>query len=358
VSRATVSVLDGRADVTIDVEVTGARPCISAIEDIGFEAALYVEDSSKRMDKTAEVTEMCNRFLLSCVFSVPVFLISMVLPKLNVFDQYLQYYVCGVTMKHWAKLLLVTPAQFGVGWRFHHNAYKALARGTANMDVLVSLGTNTAYWYSLCSILACAASPVLRTPNEFLETSTMLITFILLGKALEMSAKGRTSQAITKLMNLAPTKANLLHVDAQGEVIKEEVIDASLVMRNDVLKVYPGGKMVTDGEVVLGESEVDESMITGESLPVPKGLGDQVIGGTLNGSGLLHVRATRVGAPHSAVFPFSLPLAICRRIPHTLLASLRPHRCGHLCTLSEPHCWNPAWVVGSLHIQRDCFAAL
>jgi Cu+-exporting ATPase len=163
------------------------------------------------------------------------------------------------------------------------------------MDVLIALGTNAAYFYSVYSVLRAATSKVFEG-TDFFETSAMLISFILLGKYLEILAKGKTSNAIAKLMNLTPDTAILLSLDGEGNVVGEEEIDSRLVQKNDVIKIIPGAKVASDGLVVWGQSHVNESMITGEARPVSKRKGDTVIGGTLNENGVLHVKATKVGS--------------------------------------------------------------
>jgi Cu+-exporting ATPase len=163
------------------------------------------------------------------------------------------------------------------------------------MDVLIALGTNAAYFYSVYSVLRSATSPSFESA-DFFETSSMLISFILLGKYLEVLAKGKTSEAIAKLMDLAPGTAILLTLDDQGNVSSEEEIDSRLIQRNDVIKIIPGAKIASDGFVIWGQSHVNESMITGEARPVAKRKGDTVIGGTVNENGVLHIKATRVGS--------------------------------------------------------------
>ncbi|KAF3505380.1 hypothetical protein F2Q69_00040794 [Brassica cretica] len=200
-----------------------------------------------------------------------------------------------LTIGEITRWLLATPVQFIIGWRFYVGSYKALRRGSANMDVLIALGTNAAYFYSLYTVLRAATSPDFKGV-DFFETSAMLISFIILGKYLEIMAKGKTSQAIAKLMNLAPDTAILLAVDEEGNVTGEEEIDGRLIQKNDVIKIVPGAKVASDGYVIWGQSHVNESMITGEARPVAKRKGDTVIGGTLNENGVLHVKVTRVGS--------------------------------------------------------------
>jgi Cu+-exporting ATPase len=132
--------------------------------------------------------------------------------------------------------ILSTPVQFVIGRRFYIGAYNSLRHGSANMDVLIAFGTNAAYFYSVYAVLRSATSPTFKS-TDFFETSAMLISFILLGKFLEVVAKGKTSEAISKLMNLAPVTATLLTVDEQNNVLEEREISSQLIQRNDVIKV-------------------------------------------------------------------------------------------------------------------------
>eukprot|EP00123_Amoebidium_parasiticum_P017274 comp23779_c2_seq2/m.41241 comp23779_c2_seq2/g.41241 ORF comp23779_c2_seq2/g.41241 comp23779_c2_seq2/m.41241 type:complete len:711 (-) comp23779_c2_seq2:182-2314(-) len=189
--------------------------------------------------------------------------------------------------------ILTTPVQFGVGWTFHRGAYHAIKRKFANMDVLVVLGTLAAYLYSVIISLVAIARDHVDTMT-FFDASAMIITFIVLGRLLEAITKAKTSEALTKLMGMQPTTAVLLEKGKDGQMT-ERVIGIELVQIGDILKVVPGDKIPSDGVVVFGQSTADESMVTGESMPVHKNVGDDVIGGSINGQGVLHVRTTRVG---------------------------------------------------------------
>ncbi|EFH64218.1 hypothetical protein ARALYDRAFT_475008 [Arabidopsis lyrata subsp. lyrata] len=229
-------------------------------------------------------------------FTVPVFLTAMVFMYIPGIKDLLMLKVINMlTIGEIIRWVLATPVQFIIGWRFYTGSYNAIRRGSANMDVLIALGTNAAYFYSLYTVLRAATSPDFKGV-DFFETSAMLISFIILGKYLEVMAKGKTSQAIAKLMNLAPDTAILLTLDKEENVTGEEEIDGRLIQKNDVIKIVPGAKVASDGYVIWGQSHVNESMITGEARPVAKRKGDTVIGGTLNENGVLHVKVTRVGS--------------------------------------------------------------
>ncbi|XP_061337267.1 probable copper-transporting ATPase HMA5 [Gastrolobium bilobum] len=282
-------------------DMTGPRNFINVIEETGsgnFKAKIFSEEGGGRRDthRREEIKQYHRSFLWSLVFTVPVFLTSMVFMYIPGIKDVLDAKVVNMlTVGEVARWVLATPVQFILGWRFYSGSYKSLRHGSANMDVLIALGTNAAYFYSVYSVLRAATSPDFEG-NDFFETSAMLISFILLGKYLEILAKGKTSDAIAKLMNLTPDTAILLTLDNEGNVIGEQEIDGRLVQKNDAIKVIPGAKVASDGFVIWGQSHVNESMITGEARPVAKRKGDTVIGGTVNENGVLHIKATRVGS--------------------------------------------------------------
>ncbi|XP_042436518.1 copper-transporting ATPase HMA5-like [Zingiber officinale] len=278
---------------------TGLRNFIEIIESTTsghLKASIYPEVRGKELHRNDEIKQYHRSFLLSLVFTIPVFLTSMVFMYIPAIAEILDKKIVNMlNIGEFLRWILSTPVQFVIGRRFYVGSYKALRHGSANMDVLIALGTNAAYFYSLYSVFRAATSENFRA-IDFFETSSMLISFILLGKYLEILAKGKTSEAIVKLMDLAPCTATLLDFDSEGSVVRETEIDSRLIQKNDVIKVMPGGKVASDGFVIWGQSHVNESMITGESRPVAKRKGDIVIGGTVNENGVLHIRATHVGS--------------------------------------------------------------
>ena len=296
---------EGHAEIRFDPDRTGPRAFVETIEDAGFEAMVSSSERSgtRRSSAETEAERYRSLFWTSLSYTVPTFAINMILPHLGVFSWLYVRVFQKVSLASFLKWALATPVQFTIGSRFHRGAYKSLRNGTANMDVLVSLATNVAYFTSIYLIFHC----ILTGHNfgrDFFETSTMLITFILLGKYLESIAKGQTSEAISKLMDLTPNTAVLLkpvsNFDPQHPVYKEEIISSKLIHRGDVLKVLPGSRVAADGVLVEGDNvHVDESMITGEALPVLKKVGDDVVGGTLNSGSAFNMRAVRVGADAS-----------------------------------------------------------
>ena len=280
-------------------DMTGPRTFINVIDSIGsgrFKSSIYPEGGGRETHRGEEIKQYYRSFLWSLIFTIPIFLTSMVfmyIPGIkHGFDTKVVNMMSVGMLLRW---VLSTPVQFIIGRRFYIGSYKALRHGSANMDVLIALGTNAAYFYSVYSVLRATTSKDFKG-TDFFETSSMLISFILLGKYLEVLAKGKTSEAIAKLMDLAPETAILLTLDAEGNVVTDEEIDSRLIQKNDVITNIPGAKVASDGFVIWGQSHVNESMITGEARPVAKRKGDTVIGGTLNENGVLHIKATRVGS--------------------------------------------------------------
>src|SRR5262249_25252925 len=189
---------------------------------------------------------------------------------------------------NWLFFALATPVQFYVGWQYYVGAFKALRNQSANMDVLIAMGSSVAYAYSVVVLLLDTFAHY-ALGHVYFETSAVIITLIVLGKFLEARAKGRTSDAIKKLMGLQARTARVVRNGAELEVPVDEVAAGDRVV------VRPGEKFPVDGVVVSGRSTVDESMLTGESRPVEKRPGENVSGGTLNGQGLIQFEATKVG---------------------------------------------------------------
>ncbi|WP_088117973.1 copper-exporting P-type ATPase CopA [Bacillus atrophaeus] len=197
-------------------------------------------------------------------------------------------WVPDIFMNPWMQFALATPVQFVIGWPFYTGAYKALRNKSANMDVLVALGTTAAYVYSLYLTIQSLGAHG-HTDGLYYETSAILLTLILLGKRFEAKAKGRSSDAIKKLMKLQAKTATVVR---EGQ---EQVIPIEDVITGDLVYVKPGERIPVDGEVTEGRSAVDESMITGESIPVDKSPGDSVTGATMNANGFLKIKAVNVG---------------------------------------------------------------
>ncbi|XP_020585517.1 probable copper-transporting ATPase HMA5 isoform X2 [Phalaenopsis equestris] len=301
VNHVELDALKQKVTVTYDPDLTGPRSIMQCIEDAGhspglFRVSLYSPPKPREMERQHQVRVSRNQFLWSCLFSFPVFVFSMVLPMLPPYGDWLNRKILNnLTIGMLLRWFFCSPVQFVIGWRFYLGSYHALRQGSSNMDVLVAMGTNTAYFYSVYVVLKSLTSKSFEG-QEFFETSTMLISFILLGKYLEVIAKGKTSAALANLADLAPATASLVIFDGGDNAIAETEISTQLLHRNDVIKIIPGAKVPVDGIVISGQSYVNESMMTGEARPIVKGVGDKVIGGTVNGNGCILVKATHVGS--------------------------------------------------------------
>ena len=290
--------------VSYDPDATGPRDLVAAAAAARLPAAVAPagDRSAAAVARAADLADWRSACAFAAAFTVPLVFVAMVAPMVPVLARGLDALVFGFPAGELLKCALATPVQFGAGARFHAGAARALRARRANMDVLVSLGTNAAYVYSVASILhhhlaLHHVAPATYVPTDFFETAGMLVTFITLGKYLEAAARGKTGEAVAALVALAPRRAVLVELDpATNAVLSETDIEAELVHRGDALRVAPGARVPADAVVVAGASHVDESMLTGESLPVTKRVGDAVFGGTVNGGGPLVVRATRVGA--------------------------------------------------------------
>ncbi|CAK9171520.1 unnamed protein product [Ilex paraguariensis] len=289
--------ISSELEVLFDTEVLGSRSLIDGIEGESFgKFKLLVKNPYTRMASKdfEESSKMFRLFTASLFLSIPVFLMRFVCPSIPLLYSLLLRRCGPFQMGDWLKWALVTIVQFVIGKRFYVAAGRALRNGSTNMDVLVALGTSASYFYSVYALLYGAVTGF-WSPTYF-ETSAMLITFVLLGKYLETLAKGKTSDAIKKLVELAPATALLLVKDKGGNNTREREIDALLIQPGDILKVLPGTKIPADGMAVWGSSYVNESMVTGESAPVLKEVNSSVIGGTMNLHGALHIQATKVGS--------------------------------------------------------------
>ncbi|XP_027346691.1 copper-transporting ATPase RAN1-like [Abrus precatorius] len=284
-------------DVGFDPEVISSRSLVDVIH-LGSNGKfkLHVRNPYTRMASKdgSETSAMFRHFTSSLFLSIPLFFMGVICPHIPLVYSLLLWRCGPFLMGDWLKWALVSVIQFVIGKRFYMAAGRALRNGSTNMDVLVALGTTASYVYSVCALLYGALTGF-WSPTYF-ETSAMLITFVLLGKYLECLAKGKTSDAIKKLVELTPATALLVIKDKGGKTIEEREIESLLVQPGDTLKVLPGAKIPADGIVTWGSSYVNESMVTGESIPVSKEVNASVIGGTINLHGVLHIQATKVGS--------------------------------------------------------------
>tara|TARA_Y100000310_G_scaffold196122_1_gene196141 strand:- start:3807 stop:5993 length:2187 start_codon:yes stop_codon:yes gene_type:complete len=278
VKQANVNYSTAKASIEYDPKKVSVKDFISAVEKRGYGAQDVSKDSFSK-DAHAKMLREEKKyyekmFLIGLVFALPAFIIGMVFMWIGIRIPYQDYIL-------W---FLATPIQFYVGWRFYTGAWAAAKNKTANMDTLIALGTSAAYFFSVYVVLF---SPEL---GQYFETSAILITLVVLGKWLEAIAKGKTSEAIKKLLGL---KAKYAIVVRNKKEIK---IPVGEVKVGDIIVVKPGSKIPVDGIVVEGHSAVNESMITGESIPVEKKIGDTVLGATINKTGAFRFKATKIGA--------------------------------------------------------------
>jgi len=261
-----------------------------AVSSAGFEAVELggeVEDAEAKA-REHEINEQRRLLIIGLIFTIPLFLLSMgkdfgLLPAFFYTGNAMEGMIEAQPWFGWLMLALAIPVQFYVGWQYYVGAYKALRNKSANMDVLIVMGSSAAFFYSLPITFG------LLMGHVYYETAAVIITLIKLGKFLEARAKGRTSEAIKKLMGLRAKTARVVRAGLEVEVPVDDV------RVGDVVLVKPGEKIPVDGVVVDGRSAIDESMLTGESLPVEKKPGDAVIGATLNKLGMLKFEATKVG---------------------------------------------------------------
>ncbi len=279
VLEAQVNFTTERARVKYVPTIVSQAELRRAVASAGFEA---VETGGEAEDAEAlarekEITQQRHYLIVGLVFTVPLFLFSMAR------DFGLLGMWSHEPWVNWLMFAMATPVQFYVGGQYYVGAYKSLRNRSANMDVLIAMGSSAAYFYSIPVMLGWIPGHV------YFETAAVIITLIKLGKYLEAKAKGRTSEAIKKLMGLRAKTARVVRDGTELEIQAEDVLVGDIVL------VRPGEKIPVDGVIVEGRSAVDESMLTGESLPVEKGPGDPVIGATLNKLGLLKLEATKVG---------------------------------------------------------------
>ncbi len=301
VSSATVNLAAETGTVTFDPVIVGVDELIGAVKNAGYDAILKVEavageapaEDVQRIAQQKHTRREQRLFVMSLLLSLP--LLALMIPSvMETVPVAVATWLANTFGGAWDPTMvlkyisfaLATPVQFIAGGQFYRGFWHALKRRTGNMDTLIAIGTSAAYFYSIAAtfVSSLAAEPV------FYETASLLITFVILGKLLEARAKGKTSDAIKKLMGLAAKTARVVRGGEEIDIPVEQVVVG------DVVVVRPGDKVPVDGIVIDGRSAVDESMLTGESIPVEKNTGDTVIGATMNKLGSFKFRATKVGS--------------------------------------------------------------
>ncbi len=276
VKYSNVNLTTERADVEFDEKKASEKEIIKAINSLGYGASICTgHDTDKETRKRKEeLKKLKHKLVWSLIFAIPAFIIGMVFMWIGIEIPYSNYIL----------FFLATPVQFIIGWGIYKSAFGALRNKSANMDSLIAIGTSAAYFYSVYVTLF---EPM---GEQYFEAAAILITFVILGRYMEAIAKGKTSEAIKKLMNLSPKIATVIRNGKEMQIKIDEVIVGDIVI------VKPGEKVPVDGVIIEGSSSIDESMITGESMPVEKHKGDTVIGATINKHGSFKFKATKVGA--------------------------------------------------------------
>lgn len=294
VSKASVNFAAEKALVTYDTGAAHTDALLAAVKKAGYRAELIDGEQAAEAEKVKRgrsIKGLWHKFLISFVFSLPMLYFMLLdffarLPGAELLPPYF-----GI-----ASLALATPIQFVIGRGFYKGMWSGLKMKTFNMDSLIAIGTSTAYLYSLGYYLKYAITngsliglDGMKIPELYFETAAFLITFVILGKWLESRAKNKTSDAIKKLMGLQAKTARVIRNGTTSDIPVDQVI------QGDIILVRPGEKVPVDGKITKGTSAVDESMITGESLPAEKQVGDTVVGATINKTGSFEFEATRVG---------------------------------------------------------------
>ena len=327
VSSAIVNFSTSRITVSHNPTVTGLRALVENTQALGYTVVVADSDENdaqlESLSKTREILEWRRAFITSLSFAIPVVLITMIIPMfIPVLDFGAWHlFLPGLYLGDVVAMALTIPVQFGIGKRFYISAYKSLKHGSPTMDVLVVLGTSAAFFFSVIAMIVSILFPPHTRPSTVFETSSMLITFISLGRYLENRAKGQTSKALSRLMSLAPPKAQI-YVDPiaaekaaeswddanamatekktgdnnQTYATEERTIESELIEVGDIVILRPGDKIPADGTVLRGQSYVDESMVTGEAMEISKEVGSSLLAGTVNQAGRVDFRVTRAGS--------------------------------------------------------------
>jgi len=281
VLSANVNYGSEKAYVDYDPSQTNVEEIHDVIKSRGYGVELENTGDREKQARDKELKRLKTKFAVGAILTSVVFL--------GAFPEWFPWFP-SFLQNPLVLLVLITPVQFWVGSQFYSGFFSALKNRTADMNTLIAVGTSAAYFYSAAVALFPAVFvPEGAMPSLYFDTAGAIIVLILLGRIFEMTAKGRTSEAIKKLMGLRPKKARVL----RGS--KEMDIEIDDVKAGDIVVVRPGEKIPVDGVVVYGHSTVDESMLTGESMPVEKIKGSQVIGATINKNGMLRFKATKVG---------------------------------------------------------------
>ena len=274
IKKADVNFATEKLYVEYDRDNYNDEKIIKSVKGAGYEASVVDDENNSDFDhkleeKNSETAKERNLFVISFILSLPVFVLAMILKDMSFESKVIQAVLAGIV-------------QFYIGFRFYRGFYYAAKNKSANMDTLIAIGTSAAFFYSL-------ATTFLIEGEVFFETSSFLITFVVFGKWLEAKAKGRTGEAIKKLLGLQAKSARVIRNGKEIDIAISEVVVGDIVI------VRPGEKIPVDGKIIEGHSSIDESMVTGESIPAEKKVGDLVIGATINKTGSFQLQAEKVG---------------------------------------------------------------
>ncbi|KAJ5448898.1 ATPase P-type K/Mg/Cd/Cu/Zn/Na/Ca/Na/H-transporter [Penicillium cf. griseofulvum] len=324
VHSASIKMATSNIVIAFDPSIIGIRSVVEVIEAAGYNALIVDSDDTnaqlQSLSKTKEIQEWRRSFIIAASFAVPVFLISMIIPMyLPRIDFGSIRLFPGLYLGDLLCLALTIPVQFGIGKRFYVTSFKSIKHRSPTMDVLVMLGTSAAFFYSCFTMIVALCSAKHGRPSTVFDTSTMLITFITLGRWLENRAKGQTSAALSRLMCLTPSMTTIYEDPIAAEklaerwtskatpgapeqptladdlTVNQKSIPTELIQVGDVVILHPGDKVSADGVVIRGESYVDESMLSGEALPIHKKKGSQIVAGTVNGANSIDFKVIRAG---------------------------------------------------------------
>lgn len=294
VKSANVNFAAEKALINYDPDLVNVDSLLKTVKDAGYGATLVDEKDTEfdRKKRAHEMNQLRKKFIFSLIFSLPMLYFMLL--------DFFKWLPGGASLPPYfglISLVLATPVQFIAGAGFYRGAWSSFKMKTFNMDSLIAIGTSTAYFYSIINfiIYAVGKSSIIgldgiKIPDLYFETAAFLITFVLLGKWLEASAKGKTSDAIKKLMGLQAKVARVIRDGVTKDIPVDEVV------HGDIILVRPGEKLPVDGVITKGSSAIDESMVTGESIPVEKNVGDNVIGATINKTGSFEFKATKIGS--------------------------------------------------------------
>ncbi|ODV95782.1 hypothetical protein PACTADRAFT_49233 [Pachysolen tannophilus NRRL Y-2460] len=307
------------ASIEYNPDIIGIREIFEKIEDFGFEAILNNNlDNSAQLDSLSKIKDIQYwklNFFKCLLLGAPVILLGHILPQFyKNRDQKLHAsigpsLIPGLYLDQLIELVPATYIQFILGKRFYLNAYKSLKHGSGTMDLLICISTSLSYFYSVFIMLYAVIKKLDTAPEVLFETSAMLFIFISFGKWLENKAKGQTSSALSRLLSLTPSTCTIIdnisdqaamfdinnNINQDANDLSTKIIPIELLQKGDIVIVTPGSRVPTDGECIFGESEVDESLLTGESLPIYKCKGSNLVGGSVNGSNTLYLKVVNVG---------------------------------------------------------------